>query len=1429
MALALNCDWRVSSTGCMFCHGNLPRNMNPITHFSASFPQAVGASGASGLYLCDSTVEAKQAFSLGLVDAISPSLTSAVQCVVGMSSFQCLMAKPDAICCPQKRIALMLLEDLSNALTLRVRGVILPEMSEHVLGEVEQTSFVCYITSSDQAEQAMHEMVAEKVRALTSSAHPVGAERPLLEHLDSLGSTELLTSIQSELGQACRLPSVLVFDFPSITAISGYILNLLQCVSCVKEDRMRTARQDTNSLPSIMHGQGRFPCLLLKNLYNASDNLSDVPQYRLNTIEMGNQGVYVKQGHFITDPDTFDNIMFSVSCSEAMSVDPHQRHLLEIAYSTAIASGFNMSSLKGSDIAVILGMSSDGEWSDFPSPKSPYAVTGVTSAMAAGRLSYVFGMQGANLSVNTTCSSSLVSMHLAHHIGSKADSRTLVLGANMYLSSWGWIACCAMHALSPDGQCKTFDSSADGFGRGEGFGAVILETGQSSDSQKSCRVWLQSIGVNHDGRAAAIAAPNGLAQARLLENTGSLSNTQFSDTHGTGTSLGDPIEVNALNVVLESRDATTDSMNLGALKSNIGHSEGAAGMAALLRATAALTKGCSSPNFHLCCTNSKLDFQPSTSMPSQNMPQAHEKFHGVSSFGMSGTNAHAVVSAAMWCELPLCIRAPTSRFKATRFAWWDANTANASALLGAAQIDAGGRAWWEHTWTRTTCSYLAHHRIGSAPVAPGTAFLWIAHTAAAGEHTPKTQISSSQFEAMLFLDSDGLGPTLTVICQSGTVTIDSRDAAGVRISHALIALSEASTCSNAISKQSECQNPFIAAFMIAREVCLHLSGLFCLQSKQQAIALCDTNWFQIPYSSMISSTMKSSRVIFLAEQLCSHRTRRSMYSVAWIQHNEFITSVDCSQSIAFTVTDRSSAFNEVLKQESDTWVVATVLEAVYLSLRHHSVGNRRVAVDHSYGTDSCFIVISNLLLLLQSVDQSVANMYSLWIFCSFNPGNEELSINTAISGITRAMPKETDRCICATITGHSTIVNLIEAARIVRTYPPVKVAPELKVFGGKLYSSRIQTCSHDCSLLHDTTSSRNEQSMLTGGTGALGILIAMWFASHGSVHLQLLSRSCAPAHQANESWKSLRLAAVGCHMTISQCNVRDMGVISHAHVLGDMGVTAQKCALSSHLVHCSGTLEDAMLCHQKQAGLRYVWGSKSCPAWILHSVSNSIHFGSFTLFSSVSSLWGVAGQYNYASANSYLDSICQLRYSCGLAGVSLQWGAWMGAGMAVQSAVVGPASSSSSVGITVPIGFCAFEIAIRSHNLPVVAMWATQVSSRVSLSNHGCSQHVATPCVVRSEPLINEILSEIGKGPVDKDEPLMETALDSLAAIELRNRLSTGLGLEQTLGIGILFDYPTVASLIVYLDSLLRGAEGGMDVDEVPDPGCQITVLLAPL
>ena len=324
--------------------------------------------------------------------------------------------------------------------------------------------------------------------------------------------------------------------------------------------------------------------------------------------------------------------------------------------------------------------------------------------------------------------------------------------------------------------------------------AILLAQSQ----KENCRMLaeLASSGINQDGQTANFSAPSGSAQEALVRLALHRANINLRshsiEAHGTGTQLGDPIEVEALFCVLGS-GVPDCSFVIGALKSRTGHTEHAAGMAGVLKSVMSLQLGCLQPNLHLIRTNTHLRIElKSALLPSQVIGYNTTKSLGVSSFGMSGTNAHAVVSAAKWCELPLCIRAPTSRFKATRFAWWDANTANASALLGAAQIDAGGRAWWEHTWTRTTCSYLAHHRIGSAPVAPGTAFLWIAHTAAAGEHTPKTQISSSQFEAMLFLDSDGLGPTLTVICQSGTVTIDSRDAAGVRISHALIALSEAS-------------------------------------------------------------------------------------------------------------------------------------------------------------------------------------------------------------------------------------------------------------------------------------------------------------------------------------------------------------------------------------------------------------------------------------------------------------------------------------------------------------------------------------------------------------------------------------------------------------------------------------------------------------
>jgi amino acid adenylation domain-containing protein len=362
------------------------------------------------------------------------------------------------------------------------------------------------------------------------------------------------------------------------------------------------------------------------------------------------------QAGYLEEVELFDPAFFRMSKREADLLDPQHRLLLEASWHALEHAGLRPEELRGSRAGVFVGISTAdyGELlgADAGGSQAHYP-TGNAHNMAANRLSYLFDWRGPSFGVDTACSSSLVAVHLAMQSLLRGEcSMALAAGVNLILSSRLTRAFHAAGMLSPDGRCKTFDAAADGYVRGEGCGAVVLKRLDAArrDGDRVIAV-LRGSAVNQDGLSNGITAPNGPAQEAAiraaLEDAGLEAQALgYVETHGTGTELGDPIEVQALAQVLGAAEDRPLPL-LGALKSNIGHLEAAAGIAGLIKAALVVSRGqipanahFSRPNPHLAPLLERL--QPATTSAAWPAGRAR-RIAGVSSFGFGGTNAHLIL------------------------------------------------------------------------------------------------------------------------------------------------------------------------------------------------------------------------------------------------------------------------------------------------------------------------------------------------------------------------------------------------------------------------------------------------------------------------------------------------------------------------------------------------------------------------------------------------------------------------------------------------------------------------------------------------------------------------------------------------------------------------------------------------------------------
>ncbi len=368
--------------------------------------------------------------------------------------------------------------------------------------------------------------------------------------------------------------------------------------------------------------------------------------------------MYTVQGGFLDTPvDHFDASFFGISPREARALDPQHRLLLETSWEALEYGCLDPMKLRNSKTAVFVGMSSDDyaqahRHSGDLERIDAYSITGTTFSTAVGRLSYTFGWQGPCMALDTACSSSLVSLHLAcHSLWSGEADLALAGGVNLILAPELHICFSKLQAISPEGRCKTFDASADGYVRGEGCGIVVLK--RLRDAQRDGNRILAVVrgsAINQDGKTNGLAAPNGHAQQAVIRQALEIagvhpSEVDYVEAHGTGTVLGDPIEVEALGAVLgRARQAP---LWLGSVKTNIGHLEPAAGVAGLIKTVLAFMHEELPPSLHFRDPNPYIAW---TTLPirviAERQPwkrSARRRIAGLSSFGFSGTNAHVVL------------------------------------------------------------------------------------------------------------------------------------------------------------------------------------------------------------------------------------------------------------------------------------------------------------------------------------------------------------------------------------------------------------------------------------------------------------------------------------------------------------------------------------------------------------------------------------------------------------------------------------------------------------------------------------------------------------------------------------------------------------------------------------------------------------------
>ena len=403
-------------------------------------------------------------------------------------------------------------------------------------------------------------------------------------------------------------------------------------------------------------------------LREGRDAVSEVPKDRWDVDEFFDADpdapgkIVTRRAGFVDDVTGFDAPFFGMSTREVRLMDPQHRLLLETAWHAVEHSGTAPTALAETNTGVFVGMSTHdylGMASDELtfSEVEAYMAIGTSHAAAAGRISYRLGLQGPAVAVDTACSSSLVAIHQACQALRLGEcDLALAGGVNVLLTPATMITFSNAHMLAPDGRCKTFDAAADGYVRGEGCGVIVIKRLEDAvrDGDR-IRAVIRGSAINQDGASGGLTVPNGVAQQRVIADALKRAGLEPSDVgyleaHGTGTSLGDPIEVQAAGAVLGAGRAPRRPLLIGSVKTNIGHLEAAAGVAGVIKVILSLENETLPKHLHFENPSPHIPWDRlAVEVVSEALPwdrNGRPRIAGVSSFGFAGTNAHVILEEA---------------------------------------------------------------------------------------------------------------------------------------------------------------------------------------------------------------------------------------------------------------------------------------------------------------------------------------------------------------------------------------------------------------------------------------------------------------------------------------------------------------------------------------------------------------------------------------------------------------------------------------------------------------------------------------------------------------------------------------------------------------------------------------------------------------
>jgi len=1180
---------------------------------------------------------------------------------------------------------------------------------------------------------------------------PIDKEKGFVDlGMDSIMATNLRNQLQARVGNALRLPATIAFDYPNVMELCRYLARELDIETLEKTaiempmPEVLVVPQDEEiaiiGMSCRLPGGANDPDSFWQLLAEGYNGISLVPTNRWDANayydpDRSAPGKMISplSGFLDIDVAQFDAEFFQISPKEAEMLDPQQRLVLELAWEALENAGIDAAGLKGHPVGVYVGVSTH-DYADMIiaqgdlSAINSYYGSGNTGSTFSGRLSYFLGVNGPCFTVDTACSTSLVVLHNACvSLLSGESSIGIVSAVNLILSPANNVYFTKAGMLADDGHCKTFDASANGYVRGEGGGVLVLKrlSAAKRDGDNVLAV-IKASGINQDGASSGLTVPNGEAQVALLNQVVkkagiSPTDIDYIEAHGTGTALGDPIEVRAIGRVYGKDRKSDQPLVLGAVKSNVGHLEAAAGMASIIKVIMAFKYEQIPQNLHFKELNPNIHLDFPATIPTELIDwprREHPRRTAVSGFAFSGTNAHIIIEEAPKTE-------PKEKSKGP----W--------VFMLSAKTDEALEAEKENLKI-----YLESH--------PDVHLGDVAYT---------LQTGRERFEKRF-----------AVKCHDIPSAIE------------------------ALSGESE-----------------------------------EHDWDSVQEGETIPlPTYPFQRQRYWAQVLDKVRKEQEAENIEhWFYHIDWIEK----PSLHMIDSSREFEGRSCLMLGKDGDLERSVIE----TLTTANIKNKRITPAQSFSAKDIDETVTDILFfsdvgasceaLLDCVHAILKSEMTprLWIITQNAQAitGQEATLHpeqSTLLGFGKVIALEYPEFCCVRMDCDVAMEDSQSAELICSALLSQDKEDEIAYRDNKRYVPRLREYRPQAN--QAVTISSEHSYLITGGLGGLGLALVDWFVVNGAKHLILTARSspkeAVQAQLAEYEAQGVRIAVL--QSDISQKadvdNLLDSVQKDHPQLKG--------------IIHAAGVADNDFIVNQTWQRFSKVFAPKvDGGLHLLESIlSTTVDLDFLVFFSSISGTLGSMTTSSYAAANYYLDNLAQYARRQGIPAMSIAWGPWSEVGMAH-----GEEERELSLGyrlISPEQGVKAFELALTdgSTNQNVVSFhWPTYFANlpyhgriysefetkEEKLAKAELGQKLLTTRIEESNDVIREHIRTLLRGvlgfsedkAIGDEQGFFDLGMDSLMAVELRNRLQMSLGEVCQLKSTATFDYPTIATLSEHVKALV--------------------------